>query len=77
MSDAKRCVVCGRAFSEGQGVIIMRGGLRLHFHSAKCAAKFFKIVMLEAPDVSCVERQIQKTIADLEKSRERVETKRL
>lgn len=37
------CVVCGRVFPEGQGIIIRRAGIELAFHSKACLAKFFRI----------------------------------
>lgn len=36
------CIVCGRKFPEGQGIIIRRAGLELAFHSKSCFVKFFK-----------------------------------
>lgn len=72
-SELHRCMVCGRPFHEGQGIIIRRGDLLLEFHSAKCAAKFLRLLM-ERPEASCVEgpiKQISKELRDsLEKRRQ-------
>ncbi|MEM0340375.1 MAG: hypothetical protein QXN05_02625 [Acidilobaceae archaeon] len=53
MSDKRKCLMCGRVFPEGQGVIISRGGLILEFHSSRCAYKFFKI-FFERLDYQCL-----------------------
>ncbi len=36
------CIVCGRRFPEGQGVVMEIGGVRLEFHSKACALKFMR-----------------------------------
>ncbi len=54
-----KCVICGRPFPEGQGVIVSRGGLTLTFHSSRCAYKFFKLFM---------ERLDEKHFADIARS---------
>ncbi|MEM0491125.1 MAG: hypothetical protein QXR02_05170 [Acidilobaceae archaeon] len=48
-----KCIVCGRVFPEGQGVIVSRGGLTLTFHSGRCAYKFFKL-WFERVDLQCL-----------------------
>jgi len=37
------CMVCGRKFPLGQGVIINMCGFTLKFHSKSCAMKFFRV----------------------------------
>ncbi len=37
------CIVCGRKFPEGQGIVIKRAGITLAFHSKSCLSKFFKL----------------------------------
>ena len=46
-----KCIVCGRVFPEGQGIVIERAGITLPFHSKACAVKFFKL-MVEVMDES-------------------------
>ncbi|MEM2234834.1 MAG: hypothetical protein QW224_03765 [Desulfurococcaceae archaeon] len=44
-----KCVVCGRVFPEGQGVVLRSGEIILSFHSNKCASKFLKILLEKLP----------------------------
>ncbi|MEM0014373.1 MAG: hypothetical protein QXS42_03655 [Zestosphaera sp.] len=39
------CIVCGRKFSQGQGVVVTLGGRSYSFHSKGCALKFLKKVL--------------------------------
>lgn len=39
------CVVCGRKFPEGQGIIISVEDKEVAFHSSRCAAKFYKMLL--------------------------------
>ncbi len=48
MSKSK-CVVCGRLFPEGQGMVLRSGEVILSFHSSKCASKFLKILLEKLP----------------------------
>ncbi len=45
MVERKRyvCIVCGRKFPYGQGIIVSRAGITLTFHSKSCLTKFFKL----------------------------------
>ncbi|ABN70071.1 conserved hypothetical protein [Staphylothermus marinus F1] len=43
------CIVCGRVFPEGQGIIIEYDGLLLTFHSNRCASKFFRELLERVP----------------------------
>ncbi|MEM2207918.1 MAG: hypothetical protein QXG17_04425 [Sulfolobales archaeon] len=39
------CAVCGRKFPEGQGIVIKIENREIAFHSSKCAAKFYKMLV--------------------------------
>ncbi len=41
------CVVCGRKFPRGQGVILVIGGKEYSFHSKVCALKFVRRLLEE------------------------------
>ncbi len=41
------CIVCGRVFPRGQGIILTVGGQEYTFHSKACAIKFIKRVIEE------------------------------
>ncbi len=56
------CIVCGRKFSEGQGVTINVSGRSYSFHSKGCALKFLRKV-LEGIEQSEVGRAMEK-VAD-------------
>ncbi len=43
------CIICGRKFPEGQGIIIDYDGVLLAFHSSRCAAKFLKQLLERVP----------------------------
>lgn len=45
MGEKLTCVVCGRKFSIGQGIIINFGKNTYNFHSKACALKFIKKVL--------------------------------
>ena len=44
-----RCIVCGRIFYEGQGIVIKYGGTTLYFHSNRCASKFLRQLFERVP----------------------------
>lgn len=44
-----KCIVCGRVFPEGQGVVLRSGEITLLFHSNRCASKFLKILLEKLP----------------------------
>ncbi len=55
------CIVCGRKFPEGQGIVLVKAGVALHFHSSRCAARFLK-VLLENLEDSCAKPALEETI---------------
>lgn len=61
-----RCLVCGRRFPEGQGLVISRGGLRVEFHSSRCASKFLKRLLTEVEDSLCIEKTVKRIIKEYE-----------
>jgi large subunit ribosomal protein L24e len=61
------CLVCGRKFPEGQGIVITKAGITLHFHSSRCAAKFLKL-LLERLDEDVARRVLRELVDELKKS---------
>jgi len=49
VSARYRCVVCGRVFPKGQGIVLSYGDLTLSFHSSRCASRFFKSLVERVP----------------------------
>jgi len=70
-----KCVVCGRVFYEGQGIVLTRGGVQLEFHSSRCMSKFFTRVFYESGDISCINETIKKLIKEFEEMQEKKEKK--
>lgn len=48
-ADKYKCVVCGRPFPAGQGVVLNIAGVPLAFHSNKCFAKFCRALLEKLP----------------------------
>uniref|UniRef100_A0A7C4NN49 Uncharacterized protein n=1 Tax=Staphylothermus marinus TaxID=2280 RepID=A0A7C4NN49_STAMA len=66
-----RCIVCGRIFPEGQGVVIKHGELTLFFHKSKCACKFFKYLLENTP-YSEIGRYVKNTLDFFEEKLEKM-----
>ncbi len=49
MKKKHKCIVCGRAFPEGQGIVLYYGGIELAFHSNRCASKFLRQLLDRVP----------------------------
>ena len=47
VKERYECIVCGRKFPKGQGVVIDVGGKLYIFHSKSCALKFLRRVIEE------------------------------
>ncbi len=62
------CIVCGRVFPQGQGVVIVRSGLVLTFHSKACLTKFFKL-FVERIDEKEFRKAAREVIKEYEKLR--------
>lgn len=60
-----KCLVCGRVFPEGQGIILHLGDEILEFHSAKCFSKFAK-ALLERIPLDGIKGYIKKTREEYE-----------
>ncbi len=75
--DYYECVVCGRKFPVGQGIVLSKGGYTLHFHSSKCASKFLKL-LLERLDEGCASPALKEVLEELSKVRaSRVKEKKI
>lgn len=73
MTDKFTCIVCGRTFPKGQGVIIEIGKTTLYFHSTKCATKFFKLLIERIEDKDVLEKTAKELINEFEEIRKRKE----
>ena len=71
-----KCIVCGRKFPEGQGIVITKAGITLHFHSSRCAARFLRL-LLERLDEGEARRVLKELVEELRKSLEEKEKARV
>ncbi len=62
------CIVCGRVFPEGQGIVIERAGVKLAFHSKTCLTRFFKL-FIERIDEKEFKRVTRELLRELEEAR--------
>ncbi|MCS7107390.1 MAG: hypothetical protein NZ902_04735 [Acidilobaceae archaeon] len=69
-----KCIMCGRPFPEGQGIVLSKGSVALRFHSSRCAAKFFKIFLDRAGSSSLEE--MEKLAKEMEKKLEEMAVKK-
>ncbi len=60
-----KCIMCGRIFPEGQGIVITYGKTILSFHSNRCASKFFRLLLERVPPEE-LERYIKRLIEEQE-----------
>jgi len=58
-----RCIVCGRKFPKGQGIVIEKSGRTMYFHSKRCAYRFLKL-LLERVDDSCIKPSIDEVLEE-------------
>ncbi len=79
MRRRHKCIVCGRVFPEGQGIVINYGGVELSFHSSRCAAKFLRQLLDRVPpDVlgGYVKRLVEENLEKLREA-EKLKAKRI
>lgn len=62
------CIVCGRKFPQGQGIVIKRAGIELAFHSKACLAKFFRL-FVERIDEKEFKKAARELIREFEEAR--------
>jgi large subunit ribosomal protein L24e len=67
MRERLTCIVCGRKFPRGQGVVLKVGGKEYPFHSKACALKFLRRVVEE------VDQDMMKKVFDTVESEFREE----
>ena len=60
------CIVCGRPFPEGQGIVITKSRHVLHFHSRRCAYRFLRM-LLERLEDGCVSGPLGELVREYNK----------
>ncbi|MCI4455528.1 MAG: hypothetical protein JHC23_02260 [Sulfolobus sp.] len=77
MKNKYECIVCGRTFYEGQGIVYTLKGDKLYFHSKACAYKFFKD-LIAASDPNCLNlKDVIKKYEDLAEKRKQKAVKKI
>ncbi len=72
------CIVCGRKFPRGQGIIFVIGGKGYSFHSKSCALKFVRRLLEDIGDAaSPAAERIAREFAEELKSREEARKKKI
>lgn len=78
-NNRHRCVVCGRIFPRGQGIVINKEGVVLEFHSSKCASKFFSMLLERIPfeEVSPYIKKLINEFNELNEQKARARAKKI
>ncbi|MEM0379743.1 MAG: hypothetical protein QXX35_00955 [Desulfurococcaceae archaeon] len=71
-----KCIVCGRVFPHGQGIVVKTGNLSLEFHSSRCASKFLRR-LIENSSFEEIGRCVKETYEEFVKRLEVFEKKRV
>jgi hypothetical protein len=74
-----RCVVCGRVFPEGQGIILRVDDDVIPLHSSKCATKFLRSVVerLEPSVARGIIKDVKKEFHELLEKRLKESSKKI
>jgi len=70
-SNKLTCIVCGRRFPRGQGVVLVVKGKEYLFHSKACALKFLRRVFEEIDEellYSAFEKTLKKFSEELKRA---------
>lgn len=66
-----KCIVCGRSFPDGQGIVLSRRDLYLSFHSSRCASRFLRRLIMDSEDIDCLEKQVNTILKEFEEIQEK------
>ncbi len=69
VKERYECIVCGRKFPKGQGIVISIGEKLYTFHSKGCALKFLRRV-IEEIELSHVIKAFEKVSDEFKKEQE-------
>ncbi len=72
------CIVCGRKFPRGQGIVLIIGGKEYSFHSKACALKFVRRLLEEIGDAaSSAAERVAKEFAEELRAKEEARKKKI
>lgn len=74
-----KCLVCGRVFPDGQGVILRLGNELLEFHSTRCFSKFARRLLERVPadEVRGYIKKLREEYEELLAQRSKLKSKRI
>ncbi|MEM4482299.1 MAG: hypothetical protein QXK88_04500 [Desulfurococcaceae archaeon] len=75
----RKCVVCGRVFPQGQGIVLTIGDERLEFHSVRCFSKFTKRLLERMPpdEIKGYIRRVREEYEELLAQRAKLKLKKI
>ena len=77
MRERLTCIICGKVFPRGQGIVIERANILLVFHSKKCASKFLRLFIERIPERE-FKRVSRELLSELEElRRKKIATKQI
>ncbi len=72
------CVVCGRVFPEGQGIVVRIGDRSIAFHSSRCAARFYRMLLDRgSKEVASESLKLARELEDLLERRRETSSKKI
>ncbi len=79
MRDKYVCIVCGKKFPKGQGVVLVVKGRKYPFHSKGCAVRFFRrlIEELDPNALSDAFERVRKSFEDELRAKEERNVKKI
>lgn len=78
-SRRHKCIVCGRVFPEGQGIILKLENEILEFHSSRCFSKFAKALLERLPfeEIKGYVKKVYEEYEELLAEKRKLKTKKI
>lgn len=78
-SGKYKCIVCGRVFPQGQGILLKLGNEVLEFHSSKCFSKFAKTLLERIPfdEIKGYVRKVREEYEELVAEKQKLKVKKI
>lgn len=74
-----RCIVCGRPFPRGQGIVLNFADEVLEFHSSRCFAKFARCLLERLPydEIKGYVKKLREEYNELINERQKLKVKKI
>lgn len=78
-SGKYKCIVCGRVFPRGQGIILKLGDEVLEFHSSRCFSKFTKTLLERIPfdEIKGYVKKVREECEELVSEKQKLRVKKI